>query len=68
VVVFAHGSPSDLKLAPALLIASRVLSKSLVDLANRSSLQTTKQSPSQSAAMAFASWGLSLYAPLIFSL
>jgi hypothetical protein len=30
-------------------------------------LHTTKQSPSPSAAIAFASCGLSLYAPLIFS-
>src|SRR5262249_41911883 len=65
VVVSAQGSLSDLKLAPILPIASSVLSKSRVDRASLSSLHTTSVSPSLSAAMAFASWGLSLYAPLI---
>jgi hypothetical protein len=56
-----------LNVAPALPIASNVLSKSLVERASLSSLHTTKQSPSANEAMAFASCGLSLYAPLIFS-
>jgi hypothetical protein len=57
-----------LNVAPALPIVSSVFSKSLVDLAKRSSFVTTNVSPSPNAAMALANCGLSLYAPLIFSL
>jgi len=63
VVVSAQASLSDLKLAPRSEIVASVLSKSLVDRASLSSLHTTRVSPSLSAAMAFASRGLSVYAP-----
>jgi hypothetical protein len=53
-VVSHQGSPNDLKLAPASAIAARVLSKSRVERARRSSLQTTSVSPGASAAMALA--------------
>jgi hypothetical protein len=45
VVVSAQASPNDLKPAPALAITSRILSRSRVDRANRSSRVTTRTSP-----------------------
>jgi hypothetical protein len=68
VVVSAQLSPNDLKLAPLSPIAARVLSKSRVDLAKRSSLQTTNTSPLPSPPISFAKAGLSVTAPEIFSL
>lgn len=60
VVVCAQLSPRLRNVAPTLPIASSVLSKSLVDLASLSRL-------SPNAAIALASCGRSLCAPLIFS-
>jgi hypothetical protein len=68
VAVSAQGSPSDLKLAPALPITSRVLRRSRVDHASRSRLVTIRQSPSARAAIALASCWRSVLAPLAFSL
>src|SRR5262249_34128139 len=59
VVVSAQASASDLKLAPALATASRMLSKSLVDRASRSSRVTTSRSPASSLRIALASSGRS---------
>jgi hypothetical protein len=43
VVVSAQGSPSDLKLAPAYAIASRLFSRSRVERARRSSFMTDQE-------------------------
>jgi hypothetical protein len=67
VVVSAQASPNDLNVAPALPIASSVFRRSRVDRASLSSLHTTSVSPIPSAWIAFASCGLSVYAPLSFS-
>src|SRR5262249_25074979 len=63
VVVSAQASASDLKLAPALATAQRMLSKSLVDRASRSSRVTTSTSPASSLRIALASSGRSVLAP-----
>src|SRR5262249_23238349 len=51
-VVSHQGSPNDLNVAPASAIAAKLLSKSRVDLASLSSLQTTSVSPAANAAIA----------------
>ena len=53
VVVSAQASPNDLERAPASAIAARVLSKSLVERASLSNLQTTSVSPLPSPPIAF---------------
>jgi hypothetical protein len=66
--VSAQLSLSDLKPAPALATASRILSRSLVERARRSSRVTTRTSPGSSLRIAFASSGRSVLAPETFSL
>src|SRR3984893_11113053 len=65
--VSAHASARDLNLAPAFEMVSRMLRRSLVLRANRSSLVTSNTSPLWRAAMAFDSCFLSVTAPLNFS-
>jgi hypothetical protein len=63
VVVSAHVSRSDLKPAPFSATAPSVLRRSLVDLAKRSSLVTTRTSPLSSPAISRASCLRSARAP-----
>ena len=67
VVLSAQPSPSDLKLAPAFAIVSRVFSKSRVDRARRSSFVTTTTSPGSREAKQRASTALSVVMPDCFS-
>ena len=66
VVVSAQVSDDDLNVAPALAMASRMLSKSRVERASLSRHVTTTVSPSPSVLISFASCGLSDRAPLIY--
>ena len=66
--VFAQGSASDRKAACFALVALMMLSRSLVDLANRSNRVTIRVSPDSNAFKARRSSRRSLLAPLIFSL
>ena len=67
VVVSAQELPRDLKPAPRSPIAARVLSRSLVLRARRSSLVTSNTSPSSRTATALAKALRSVTAPLTFS-
>src|SRR6476619_6537294 len=68
VVVSAQGSPSDLKLAPASPIVARVLSKSLVERAKRSSFVTSTTSLGSREARHRDNAALSVLVPDCFSL
>ena len=67
-VVSIIGSLRDLNPAPLPVIVARTLSKSLVDLASRSSRVTNSTSPSSRACRARWSWRRSVAAPETFSL
>lgn len=67
VVVSANGSASDLKPARALPMASRMLSRSRVDRASRSSRVTISVLPGASRRRTLASSARSVLAPLAFS-
>src|SRR6516164_1487321 len=66
-VVSAQASCSDLKPAPRLAMSSRILSKSRVERAKRSSRVTISTSPMSRRLSTLASPGRLLRAPLIFS-
>ena len=67
VVVSAQGSPRDLKLAPRSATAARVLSKSLVLRASRSSFVTSNTSPASSPRKQRANAARSVLTPDCFS-
>src|SRR5215475_4981178 len=67
VVVSAQASLRERKAAARSPICARLLSRSRVDLAKRSSLVTRSTSPAFRAAIALASCALSVLAPLCFS-
>ena len=63
----AQGSPRELKLAPASPMVARVLSRSLVDRARRSSFVTSTMSPGSSERRHRASAARSVLMPDCFS-
>jgi hypothetical protein len=67
VVVSAHGSDNDLKVAPAFEIVSKLFNKSRVERASLSSRVTIRVSPGQREAIARAKALLSVTAPETFS-